>query len=55
LGVDTNRVTILDHDGCAEALPLMSKMAVAEAIVERVAILLTSGGPPSVVTHHRAP
>lgn len=39
-GVDTNRVTILDRGGRAEVLPLMSKSAVAEAIMERVAVLL---------------
>jgi phosphopantothenoylcysteine decarboxylase/phosphopantothenate--cysteine ligase len=48
--VDTNRVTILDRGGRAEALPLMSKAAVAEAIVERVAILLASSGLPSAVS-----
>jgi phosphopantothenoylcysteine decarboxylase/phosphopantothenate--cysteine ligase len=39
-GADTNRVTILDRDGRAETLPLMSKAAVAEAILDRVADLL---------------
>jgi len=38
--VDTNRVTILDRGGHAEALPLMSKAAVAEVLMERVAALL---------------
>ena len=41
-GVDTDRVTILDHDGFAEALPLMTKVAVAEAIVVRPYRILTS-------------
>ena len=41
--VDTNRVTILDRGGRAEALPLMSKAAVAQALIERVAVLLTGG------------
>ncbi len=39
-GVDTNRVTFLHSDGKQEALPLMSKAKVAEAIVERLAALL---------------
>lgn len=39
-GVDTNRVTLLYADGQSEALPLMSKTEVAEAIIERLAVLL---------------
>jgi phosphopantothenoylcysteine decarboxylase/phosphopantothenate--cysteine ligase len=35
--VETNRVTLLFADGHQEALPLMSKTEVAEAILERVA------------------
>jgi phosphopantothenoylcysteine decarboxylase/phosphopantothenate--cysteine ligase len=38
--VDTNRITLLYADGRREALPLMGKDEVAEAIVERVAALL---------------
>ena len=38
--VDTNRVTLLSADGSIEALPLMSKMEVAEAILDRVVLLL---------------
>jgi phosphopantothenoylcysteine decarboxylase/phosphopantothenate--cysteine ligase len=38
---DTNRVTIIGRDGVAENLPLMSKTEVAEAVIERVAQLLT--------------
>jgi phosphopantothenoylcysteine decarboxylase / phosphopantothenate---cysteine ligase len=38
--VETNRVTLLFADGHQEALPLMSKMEVAEVILERVAKLL---------------
>ncbi len=34
--VDTNRVTIVDREGGREALPLLSKRAVADAICERV-------------------
>ena len=41
-GVDMNRVTILDRGGRVEALPLISKAAVAEAIMERVASILVS-------------
>lgn len=37
---ETNRVVILDRAGGAEELPLMSKAAVAEAVLERVAGLL---------------
>jgi phosphopantothenoylcysteine decarboxylase/phosphopantothenate--cysteine ligase len=39
-GTDTNRVTLLFADGQTEALPLMSKAEVAEAIIEHVATLL---------------
>lgn len=35
-GGDTNRVTLLDAKGVAEALPLMSKADVADAILDRV-------------------
>lgn len=38
--VDTNRVTILDAGGGEEALPLLSKAAVAEAVLERLSKLL---------------
>jgi phosphopantothenoylcysteine decarboxylase/phosphopantothenate--cysteine ligase len=40
----SNRVTILDRDGGAEQLPLMSKAAVAEAVMERVVALLAATG-----------
>ncbi len=39
-GVDTNRVTLLGANGQVEALPLMSKSEVAEAILDRVVALL---------------
>jgi phosphopantothenoylcysteine decarboxylase / phosphopantothenate---cysteine ligase len=39
-GVDNNRVTLLFADGRVEALPLMSKAEVAEAILERIVALL---------------
>ncbi|MFH1185860.1 MAG: bifunctional phosphopantothenoylcysteine decarboxylase/phosphopantothenate--cysteine ligase CoaBC [Chloroflexota bacterium] len=39
-GADTNRVTIIDSAGKAEALPLASKADVAEMIIDRVAALL---------------
>ena len=35
-GVDTNRVTIIGRDGTEEALELMSKSDVAEAILDRI-------------------
>ncbi len=35
-GVDTNRVTLLDREGGEEALPLLPKSAVADAILDRV-------------------
>lgn len=35
-GVDTNRVTLIGRDGKAEALPLLSKADVADAILDRV-------------------
>lgn len=38
--VDTNRVTLLGADGSVEALPLMSKIDVAEAILDRAVMLL---------------
>ena len=38
--VDTNRVTLLYADGRREALPLMSKIEVAETIIARIAALL---------------
>jgi phosphopantothenoylcysteine decarboxylase / phosphopantothenate---cysteine ligase len=34
--VDTNRVTIIDRDGREEALPLLSKSDVADAILDRI-------------------
>ena len=38
-GTDTNHVTLIYADGRKEALPLMSKTEVAEAIIERIAAL----------------
>jgi phosphopantothenoylcysteine decarboxylase/phosphopantothenate--cysteine ligase len=35
-GGDTNRVTLIDRDGRQEALPLASKLEVADAILDRV-------------------
>ncbi|MCE5238766.1 bifunctional phosphopantothenoylcysteine decarboxylase/phosphopantothenate--cysteine ligase CoaBC [bacterium] len=40
-GVDTNRVTILRRDGSESALPLMSKHAVAAAILDEIAPLIS--------------
>ena len=39
-GVDTNRVTLLDPNGKEEVLPLLSKDAVADEILDRVETLL---------------
>jgi len=39
-GVETNRVTIVDRAGGAEALPLLTKREVAERILDRVVALL---------------
>ncbi len=36
-GADTNKVTIIDRDGRAEELPLLSKREVAEKILDRIA------------------
>lgn len=52
-GTDTNRVELLDRDGGREALPVLSKRAVADHILDRVATALdardaaaqTSGSP----------
>lgn len=41
-GVETNRVVLIGRDGGVEKLPLMSKATVAEAVMERVAGLLTT-------------
>ena len=40
-GVDTNRVSIIARDGSEERLPLMSKLEVADAILDRVEVLLS--------------
>lgn len=42
--VETNRVTLIDARGRVEPLPLMSKAAVAEAILDRVVDLLQEKG-----------
>jgi phosphopantothenoylcysteine decarboxylase/phosphopantothenate--cysteine ligase len=39
-GVDTNRVTLMTRDGGEEALPLMPKTEVADAILDRVEQLI---------------
>ncbi|HLG67971.1 MAG TPA: bifunctional phosphopantothenoylcysteine decarboxylase/phosphopantothenate--cysteine ligase CoaBC [Acidimicrobiales bacterium] len=44
--VETNVVTILDDRGGEEALPLMSKRAVADAVLDKVSSRLSSGGRP---------
>ena len=42
-GVDTNRVDIVKSDGLVEALPLMTKYAVGNAILDRALPYLRSG------------
>jgi phosphopantothenoylcysteine decarboxylase/phosphopantothenate--cysteine ligase len=43
-GVDTNRVTLIGPDGAPEPLPVMTKAAVAEIVLDRVVrLLLTTG------------
>ncbi len=44
-GTETNRVTLLDRAGGAEALPLLSKREVADRILDRVAAALDGRGP----------
>jgi phosphopantothenoylcysteine decarboxylase/phosphopantothenate--cysteine ligase len=39
-GTDTNRVTILAADGSEQALPLLAKRAVADLLLDRVALVL---------------
>lgn len=39
-GVDTNRVTLVDAEGAQQELPLLSKVEVAERVLERVEALL---------------
>jgi phosphopantothenoylcysteine decarboxylase/phosphopantothenate--cysteine ligase len=41
-GTDTNRVTIYASDGSSEELPLMSKRAVAEFLLDRVVVRLAA-------------
>ena len=41
-GADTNRVTIIDKQGNADQLPLLSKREVAEQVLDRVAIVILS-------------
>jgi phosphopantothenoylcysteine decarboxylase/phosphopantothenate--cysteine ligase len=36
-GADTNRVTIIDKDGKVDSLPLLSKLEVADKVLDRVA------------------
>jgi len=43
-GADTNKVTLLDRDGKAEELPLLSKREVASRILDRVVGLLGEKG-----------
>jgi phosphopantothenoylcysteine decarboxylase/phosphopantothenate--cysteine ligase len=47
--VDTNRVTLLDAAGGVQPLPLMSKTAVAEMIIDRLVALLAPDFPIDAV------
>ena len=53
-GTDTNRVAIFDRDGGREELPLLSKRAVADRILDRVAALLDAR-PASAQTARSTP
>jgi phosphopantothenoylcysteine decarboxylase/phosphopantothenate--cysteine ligase len=46
-GVDTNRVTLLMRDGAEEHLPLLAKTEVADAILDRVELLMRRDGTPT--------
>ena len=43
-GADTNRVFLLDGDGCAEELPLLPKYEVGHRILDRVTAMLVERG-----------
>jgi phosphopantothenoylcysteine decarboxylase/phosphopantothenate--cysteine ligase len=45
--VDTNRALVLDAQGGVESLPLMSKDALADWLIERIAVALGTIGDPS--------
>ena len=49
--VDTNRVTLLDVEGAAEELPLMTKYEVAHRLLDRAASFLSSTGENSGEGH----
>ncbi|HJP87814.1 MAG TPA: bifunctional phosphopantothenoylcysteine decarboxylase/phosphopantothenate synthase [Candidatus Limnocylindrales bacterium] len=53
-GTDTNRVTIFDREGGADALPLMSKRAVADRILDRVVAALDARGASAQTASHTA-
>jgi phosphopantothenoylcysteine decarboxylase/phosphopantothenate--cysteine ligase len=40
-GVDTNRVTLIDREGTEQSLPLLAKADVADAILDRVEVILS--------------
>jgi phosphopantothenoylcysteine decarboxylase/phosphopantothenate--cysteine ligase len=39
-GTDTNKVSLIAKDGSVEELPLLSKRAVADKVLDRVVVLL---------------
>lgn len=49
-GTDTNRVTLLGADGSVESLPMQSKRAVAEAILNRVIAARRNAAPTGAST-----
>ena len=50
-GTDTNRVDLLDRDGGREALPLLSKRAVADHILDRIATALDARDAAAQTSH----
>jgi phosphopantothenoylcysteine decarboxylase/phosphopantothenate--cysteine ligase len=50
-GSDTNEVTLIGKDGTPESLPLLSKRAVADRILDRVVRLLSDNPLPPVHPH----
>ena len=44
--VETNRVTLIDSSGGVQEQPLLTKVEVAEAVLERVAALLRDPSGP---------
>jgi phosphopantothenoylcysteine decarboxylase/phosphopantothenate--cysteine ligase len=45
--VDTNRAILLESSGAIETTPLLTKLALADLILDRVAVLLGRGDGPT--------